>query len=439
MRSEHSPLQWRPTNAARERRHDDLWFLDAETGWTVNSDGKILKTADGGASWQRQFHTPRVWLRCVGFANAQRGWVGTTTPANPLYETHNGGETWTPVANLPAAAPPFICGLSVVNEAVIYGSGTNNPEHVPGLIKSADGGRTWTALEMGEHASLLVDLYFPEPDRGWVVGGKANQPNPTTRSRVKPVVLYTEDGGRTWANLLAGMESQFPPGEWGWKIFFVNDRVGYVSLENFSAGAILKTTDGGKSWVRKPVNDPQGNKNLEGIGFLDEERGWVGGWGDAAFSSGFSSATSDGAESWRDANEIGRFLNRFRFLGNPVAVGYAAGDTIYKYSAEPVPAPPVPRAAPVGLLAARGSEMTGRPAAIAFRVPAGAKRLSVNVWDHYGVHVREVIDQPDPAAGPGSVAWDGRTDAGEPAPPGYYVYRVSIDDDSESRVLHLAP
>lgn len=79
---------------------------------------------------------------------------------------------------------------------------------------------------MRAHANLLVDIYFPEPDRGWVVGGKADVPNPTTRGRVKPVVLFTEDGGQTWTNLLADMQADLPLGEWGWKIFFVNDAVG---------------------------------------------------------------------------------------------------------------------------------------------------------------------------------------------------------------------
>lgn len=106
------------------------------------------------------------------------------------------------------------------------------------------------------------------------------------------MVLQTNDGGATWVNRVADLN--FPPGEWGWKIFFLNERVGYVSLENFQEGAILKTIDGGETWVRLPVNDSQRNANLEGIGFIDENTGWVGGWGDADFERQGSSATTDG-------------------------------------------------------------------------------------------------------------------------------------------------
>ena len=165
-----------------------------------------------------------------------------------------------------------------------------------------------------------------------MVGGKVNEGTPTTR-RLVPEAC----GGGTWINRLAGQEAQFPFGEWGWKIFFVNDQVGFVSLENFTAAAVAKTTDGGRTWTRLAVNDGQGNANLEGIGFVDQRRGWVGGWGSSNFSKGYSSATLDGGTTWIAANEIGRFINRFRFFGNPVSVGYASGDTVYKYSSDPVP------------------------------------------------------------------------------------------------------
>ena len=436
-------LRWRPTNATRARRHDDIWFIDADRGWTVNSDGKVLKTENGGASWTRQFHLPNVWLRCVGFSNELTGWVGTTSAANRLFRTRDGGQTWTRVSGLPAVAP-FVCGLSVVNEHVIYGAGTNEPgninngavANIPGVIKSTDGGETWVGLDLRQHANLLVDIYFPEPDRGWVVGGKADVPNPTTRGRVRPVVLFTDNGGQTWRNLVADLD--LPLGEWGWKIFFVNDQVGYVSLENLDDGAVLKTTDGGRTWTRKPVNDQQGNANLEGIGFVDEQNGWVGGWGDREFHGGFSSATSDGAENWRDANEIGRFINRFRFLGDPVSVGYASGDTIYKYSSEPV-LELVLATAPSKVLpaATEASTETAAPVEIVFDVPDGAQRLTINVWDRFAVHVACPIDEPNPMPGRRLFTWDFRDDSGAQLEPGYYVYRVSIDDDSESRVIRV--
>ena len=40
------------------------------------------------------------------------------------------------------------------------------------MMKTVDGGESWTAWDMTPHASLLVDTYFTSPDRGWVVEDK---------------------------------------------------------------------------------------------------------------------------------------------------------------------------------------------------------------------------------------------------------------------------
>ena len=432
-----APLRWHSTGAPRaSSRTDDIWFLSPEVGWAVNSDGNILKTTDGGQTWTTQHSAPGVYLRCVGFANADVGWVGTLTRSRRLFHTTNGGADWSVVSPLPANAPVAICGISVVSDQIVYCSGTNRPTDAPRVMKTVDGGQTWVALDMSPHASILIDAFFTDALHGWVVGGKADVPNPADRERIKPVVLRTEDGGATWSNRLAGKEEEFPFGEWGWKIQFLNSTVGFVSLENFQAGAILKTTDGGLTWRRLSVNDAQGNANIEGIGFIDENHGWIGGWGSADFTGGFSSATDDGGQSWRDANEIGTFLNRFRFFGNPVAVGYASGDTVYKYSADPAP----PR--PEGLVAAArpllpDAIITANRAPIEIRmdVHPGAKRLTLQVWDRFGTDIGCILDEIKPKTGARVFAWDGRDAEGRAVAPGAYIVRLTVDDVVASSIL----
>ncbi len=431
-------LKWRPTNAPlASSRTDDIWFLDPSTGWAVNSNGHILMTKDGGETWTKQFSAD-AYLRCVGFANPNKGWVGTLTASKRLLHTKDGGLTWKRVDNLPATAPVFVCGMSVVNESVVYASGTNDPAEAPRMIKTVDGGATWTGWEMSQHASLLVDCFFTTRERGWVVGGKANVPNPS-RDDVKPVVLFTEDGGKTWVNRVANLQNEFPFGEWGWKIFFLNDLIGFVSLENMTAAAILKTTDGGLTWTRHKINDPQGNANLEGIGFVDPNHGWVGGWGDESFLSGLSSESVDGGKNWQNANQIGRFLNRFRFFGNPVTVGYASGRTVYKYSAEPVGPHSLELAQPMDFLSSNEPEATNGPIEIAYTVPEGAKHQTILIWNRFGKYVRQLVDQPAPRPGKNTVIWNLEDDSGQTVSRGAYIYRITIDDDAESRIVIVNP
>jgi hypothetical protein len=95
------------------------------------------------------------------------------------------------------------------------------------------------------------------------------------RPILRPVVLYTEDGGNSWVDRLEAIRDQFPLGEWGWKIQFLDSKIGLISLQNYDDGAIITTSDSGMTWTRRPINDAQMNKNLEGIGFVNASHGWV--------------------------------------------------------------------------------------------------------------------------------------------------------------------
>lgn len=432
---------WSPTNApVASSRTDDIWFLDPQTGWAVNSNGQIIHTKDGGNSWIRQFQA-NVYFRCIGFANALRGWCGTLTAKNRMFHTDDGGKTWLPVTNLPARAPSAICGLSVVSDQVVYASGTNYPDRPARMIKTTDGGRNWSAWEMKRWADLLVDCFFIDETTGWVVGGKSPTGNPT-RENVKPVVLFTDNGGRSWVNRVASIQDQFPSGEWGWKIQFLNDRIGFVSLENFDEGAILKTSDGGITWVRLPVNDPQKNANLEGVGFIDENTGWVGGWGDREFERLGSSATTNGGKTWRDANEIGKAINRFRFFGSPVTAGYASGQTVYKYAAVAAPDVAMKAFVAAGAAARRTPVSFQRTigeagAHISFADEIAATPVHVRIWDRFGAEVAEFDAAVADYQGSPGIHWDLRDSKGNLVAPGNYIVRLQINDEIESSLLRL--
>jgi hypothetical protein len=121
-----------------------------------------------------------------------------------------------------------------------------------------------------------------------------------------------------------------------------------------------------------------------------------------------------------------------------VTVGYAAGDTVYKYSAEPVGCPELEAAlaAPQLLDEAAPAEVN-RPIEIGFTAPPGARRLTIHVWNRFGEPVRRLVDETDPASGHRSLTWDFTSDAGAPLPDGYYIYRITVDGEAESRIVLL--
>ncbi len=425
---------WKKTNAPQMSgggRTDDIWFIDEKMGWAVNSNAQILNTQDGGNTWVEQTKLPkRTYPRCIAFSDSQNGWLGTLTSKNRLFRTINGGEKWIEVTNLPDE-PTAICGLSVVDKNTIYASGTNYPNRKPAIIKSLDSGKSWEFIDMSSKASLLVDIYFKSKNVGWVVGGFGGK----SRDEVKPVVLYTEDGGKTWKNQIAGQEDDFPSGEWGWKIHFVDKNFGYISLENFDDAAILKSVDGGKQWKRFSVDDPQDNANLEGVGFLDENTGWVGGWGDRQFKGGYTSSTTDGGVTWADANHVGKFLNRFRVIGSPPQVVYASGDTVYKYAEHKAEDLKAEVKKGPGIIRNENDESVLNDLNIVVNIPKNTKKMDVEIWDRFGEFITSIHDEENPEHGSSLVNWEFKNDEGQDVGDGHFIYRVTLDDMVESRIV----
>ncbi len=347
------------------------------------------------------------------------------------------GSSWHPVTNLPDGSPVKICGLCVVDDDTVYAAGTNKPWEDAAVLKTTNGGKSWDRIDMEPLAASLIDIYFKDPQEGWVVGAVDTVKHPDrrpVRGDVIPIVLHTMDGGTTWTNLLEKLTEDrvFPQGEWGWKIQVLSDATMFVALENFHDGALLRSDDGGESWQRLRINDRQRNSNLEGIGFLDGQRGWVGGWGDLRQRGGFTSQTNDGGQNWTEANEVGFRLNRFRFIGDPVRVAYASGDTIYKFSDDPV--------AQAQLLAHRAETAAAvleERDAVSFDcdVQQGTSHLDVYIWERFGDVVRILVSETNPAPGRRSLTWDFKNDDGEQLPPGPYFVRIKIDGQISSHLV----
>ena len=499
-------------------RTDDIWFFDELTGWLVNSSGYVCKTEDAGANWTPKFFlAPNLpsfpYLRCMSWANRQIGWFGAVTGIDPdvitspsqfirtlLHHTTDGGETWRPIENLPEGSPAGICGFHAVNERVAYGSGTNDPGLPgPAIIKTMDNGANWELIDMRKYASNLIDIYFFDEKNGFVVGGlndnnckideKAYPPPRLSRyGKVKPVVLRTRDGGKSWTNTVADIKD-FECGEWGWKIQFLNPTHGFVSLENFRNASILVTTNGGDSWVRKHVaknqnpSSPAINNDLEGIGFVNERQGWVGGWGFQDLSAPVggleNSFTEDVGNTWIAQNHLPdpdttipndpRYrINRYRFvkdIAGKVISGYCSGQQVFKLSISGgkkgafaartfALRAPLERLEPANstqgsVTPARDKSKKGAFAQrtvlaaetnhgfelaqvanedgtvrISYTLPEDEENVFLGLWNKFAFHIRTLVNEKIQTRGRRTIVWDGKDDQGNPAGPGVFICRM---------------
>lgn len=301
-------------------RHDDGYFINENLGWVVNGNGQIWKTTNGGNTWVKQFDKGTVYFRSIGMLDSLHGIAGNLgtnefggqTDTNLIYRTTNGGASWNPINNFIGTKPRGICGLSVVNDSVIYGVGrVRGPVY---FLKSNDRGETWFTQSMSQYAADLMDIYFTSADSGFVVGGNG-APNENSNG----IILRTTDAGNSWINVFTSSQL----GEWCWKINFPSNNVGYVSLQRNSGSPVnfIKTTNGGQTWIEKRFTNF--NYYVQGMGFANDTLGWVGG-----NSTYTTYETTDGGETWHDAG-FGNRVNRIRILND--SVGYAMGRTVYKY------------------------------------------------------------------------------------------------------------
>ncbi len=396
--------QWHALPAAPVAiRIDGLHFIDPEQGWVCTGDGEIHHTSNGGATWERQYQDFALYFRCIQFADAQRGWAGTLSSNSLLMHTVNGGADWSVVTGIPEPRPNALCGLSAASAQVIYGVGSYaGPARV---IRTTNGGTTWTSKDMAPLASTLIDVYFKSPSEGFAVGSVGQFPNSN-----RAVVLHTTDGGDHWQQRFVGTRL----GEWGWKISFPTPSIGFVSLERFNAPMFfLKTVDGGLSWSEHAFPD----YNEQGIGFATPLVGWVGG------ADNPTMGTTDGGSTW-SPTPWGDYIDRFQFLNEGFA--YATGVSVYKYSDETVAVGDVDRPRP-GTIAAPNP--FGANTTIQFTLPREA-RVRLLITDPSGRVVRTIEDRWR-AAGAHRVEWDGRTDRGTPAAAGIYLFVLHAGDRHE--------
>jgi photosystem II stability/assembly factor-like uncharacterized protein len=307
--------QWAPLNIPNyNSRYDDIVFINDSTGWTVNSEGEVYKTTDG-MNWTLQFSAPGEYMRSVEFATPQLGFCGTLD--STLYRTADGGLTWTNVANAISPKPRGICGLSAPSSTVVYGCGIFlGPAYV---IKSTDGGISWTYTDMSAYANSLVDIYFTSPDSGFATGTA----NPSSDGGI---VLHTTDGGLTWSV----KHKTYTGGDRIWKIQSPDGMHYFGSVEAYIAGNVrmIKSNDRGMNWTDETVSNTA--QNIQAIGFIDTLRGWTGGQPSLL-------ETVDGGNTWHPISvSLGGAYNRFFRVNDSTA--YLSGKVVYKYIPEAITA-----------------------------------------------------------------------------------------------------
>jgi len=177
-------------------RLGSLYFIDSNTGYGLGSREPpysfnkyykiILKTNDGGNTWSSSKALMGYGsLRSVFFSDANTGYAvgydGTVDYHHGvIYKTIDGGVTWTVNWSNALEKSPPISSVYFVDSYTGYATGSNQ------LLKTINGGTSWTIFDLAEGLSLS-SVYFTSTTTGYLVGSDGPQ---------NGIIFKTETGGK---------------------------------------------------------------------------------------------------------------------------------------------------------------------------------------------------------------------------------------------------
>ncbi len=159
-----------------------FYMQDANTWYVGTGDNKLLKTTDGGLTFNlltQPITGTTHDFNAIEFANTNVGYAAGST--GKIIKTTDAGATWT-LLTFPSTST--INDMKVIDaNTVIAAVGATS------TYRTTDGGATWNAVNLGYTAGTIYDLEFYNNQFGLAAG--YNSPSAT--------LSVTTDGGATWA------------------------------------------------------------------------------------------------------------------------------------------------------------------------------------------------------------------------------------------------
>jgi photosystem II stability/assembly factor-like uncharacterized protein len=240
----------------------NITFSDSLNGYVVGQGGIMIKTNDGGTTWDSINSGTNQTLYSVQFANKNIGYAcgynGT------IIKTNDAGKTWVLQKTL---TTDYLQIIKVISTDTVYAFGQHGR-----ILKTSDGGKTWITLKKITFNDIACIHFYNSKNIILVSDSWADS----------SIIYSTVNAGLKWKKVSNG---NFYINEFS----FINSDTGYA-IEYFDI--ILRTTDSCKTW--KPIHTIKNGlykTRLSSIQFSDKITGYVA--GDNTLLK-----TSDGGITW---------------------------------------------------------------------------------------------------------------------------------------------
>jgi photosystem II stability/assembly factor-like uncharacterized protein len=244
---------WTVQTSGVTQRLRGVSAVSEQVAWTSGAGSTVLRTTDGGQTWQKlNVTTDTLDFRDIDAIDAQTAYVMSigNGPDSRIYKTADAGKTWSlQFKNDDQKA--FLDAMSFwdANHGIAFGDSVDKQFYI---LTTVDGGRTWSRVPTtklpsaqgneGAFAASGTNIAVFGKTHAWIGTGAAS----------KSRVLRTSDGGRTWQ--VADTPLASGPSSGIFSIAFRDAKHGVIAGGDYkkepeAVDNLAVTNDGGVTWT----------------------------------------------------------------------------------------------------------------------------------------------------------------------------------------------
>ena len=268
---------WSGTNYVGINRDlADVHFITDDRGIVCGELGAVLTTSDQGSNWNNIASGTSAFLNGVYMINDSLSFV--CGDGGVLIQLDHDTVFSSQVLGMGIDLKK----IQFITDSIGFIVGTQGT-----MYKTTDQGNTWNSVTLGTSVDLL-NIDFNNVNHGAVCGANST-------------ILITSDGGTNWTS------AQFATTGDIRAVAFENDLKGYAVGQNF----VMYTSDGGLSWARI-------DGEMQSVHFPTADKGYACGY------RGVAHKTEDGGNTWQPMNlNTIQYLNDIFFVN--ADTGYCVG------------------------------------------------------------------------------------------------------------------
>jgi len=410
---------------------EDIYFISETNGWAVGRKSigpdtwaqVIFNTTDGGETWTEQYSLATEWmsnctrLNAVQFVTEDKGWavghssdVGAGQTTGILY-TDDGGQTWTQQAQ--GVSEGQIVDLFFLDDQKGWAltDATSYPGMSIQLLKTINGGTSWEMINTGQPGSITIGyairsgkIFFQDENKGWVLGAQCD-------------LIKTMDGGETWSAVSLPEEYYNT-----FSIVFSDKEKGIICGET-----TFKTSNGGNSWIKQDIFD----HNMTDVCFTDSVHGWmVGEYGDIYKSN-------NGGDSWEQVENtvVSAAMKAVSFPGTNIGWATGRGGTIVKINTGAMAVDNNTNVPSGFCLSQNYPNPFNLETTIVYSLNKPG-HVKLTIYNIQGEKIVSLVDEFK-QLGFNQIGWNGRDKRGNMVSSGIYIYRLSVAGKSISKKMFL--